>query len=754
MMKLFTPVLVVLLGAVLPISLIAQNINLERELPSVTQEGSSSVLGFASGLNSPQINAVDFNRDGLQDLFIFDRVGNTPLAFRKSSSGNWVLDQDLLAGFPEIEDWVLLRDYDNDGVEDIFTFNQAPFGVRVFKGRYNGQNRLEFDRVQLGNSENILLASTPGGGTTQVYVSNIDYPDINDVDCDGDLDVVTFNLSGGFIEFYRNRSVELGYGRDSLVFQLADNCFGGVFESGISEFLDLADSADECATGFGPGELENRHVGSTLLTLDEDGDGDKDLILGDLSFGNLNMSTNGGSCEDAWMTEQDAFFPSYNFSANLPLFPAAFYVDVNADGIRDLLVAPNSASNAQDFENVWFYRNDGTDDNPNFDLDQTDFLGGEMIDLGTRAKPALLDYNADGLMDLVVGNLSFFAFAGIKNSRLYLYENTGTASAPAFTLVDDDFLNMTAFSADLPPGTSTWSFAPTFGDLDNDGDDDAVVGELNGRLFYFENTAGAGNPVSFGPAFYGYMNIDIGQHSAPQIVDLNRDGLIDLAVGERVGSIRYFQNQGTPEEPFFSDELGTAPNVEILGGVDTRIPGQSTGYSTPFFVDFDNRTELFVGSEHATIEHFGNITGNLDGTFDILSENILDHPEGDFLSPILYDWNNDGFLDMVIGNERGGLSYFSTNVSVDGVVNSDEAAPALGFDFFPNPAGDRISLELGEEWGTTASLEIYNASGQLMREEVARMGRQQISLSGLPTGVYWLRLVGPVGERIEKLVVQ
>ena len=752
-MKLITPICFVLLYVVFQLPLLGQNVNLERELPLVTQGSSSSNNGFAGGLNSPQFNAVDFNRDELQDLFVYDRVGDVSLAFRKTSGGAWLLKQELLAGFPEITNWVILRDYDDDGIQDIFTFNESPFGVRVFKGRYNGQNQLRFDRVQLGNSANILLASTPGGGTTQVYVSNIAYPDFNDVDCDGDLDVVTFNISGGYIEFYRNRSVELGFGRDSLIFQLADNCFGGVFESGISEFLDLSASPNECATGFGPGELENRHVGSTLLTLDEDGDGDKDLILGDLSFSNLNLSRNGGTCEDAWMNEQDAFFPSYNFSANMPLFPAAFYVDVNADGIRELLCAPNSDSNAQDFDNVWFYRNDGTDDNPNFDLDRTDFLVSETIDLGTRAKPAILDYNADGLMDLVVGNLSFFAFAGIKNSRLYLYENTGTASAPAFTLVDDDFLNMTEFSVDLPPGTSTWSFAPTFGDLDNDGDADALIGELNGLLFYFENTAGAGNPVSFGPAFYGYMGIDIGQHSAPQIVDLNRDGLMDLAVGESVGEIRYFQNQGTPEEPFFSDDLFAAPNIDTLGGVDARLPPGSTGYSTPFFVDFEDHTELFLGTQYGGIEHYGNITGNLDGVFDVLSNNILTRSEGIYTSPVLYDWDNDGFLEMVIGNERGGLSYFSTNIRADGVVNSDEASPALGFEFFPNPASDQLTLEIGEEWGTNTNLQIYNAGGQLVRQEFGQTGQQQISLVGLPAGIYWLRLSGVSGERIEKLVV-
>ena len=753
MMKSYISICLVALLVFVGFSVQSQSIQLDRELPMVTQNGLSSINGFAGGLNAPQFNGVDLNRDGQQDLFVFDRVGNTALAFRRNSSGRWQLDQGQLEGFPELVNWVILRDYDGDGVQDIFTHNLDPFGIRVFKGRYNSSNRLEYTRVEFENPENILKATIPGGTDTQVYVSSIDYPDINDVDCDGDLDVVTFNLSGGFIEFYENRSVQLGYGLDSLLFVLDENCYGGIFESGLSEVLDLADSQGECATGFGPGELDNRHVGSTLLTLDEDGDGDKDLILGDLSFDNLNMSTNGGNCEEAWMTEQDPFFPSYDVSVSMDLFPAAFYVDVDADGIRDLVCAPNTATTPQDFDNVLVYRNTGADDNPVFELQQNDLIVGEMIEVGTGAKPALLDYNADGLMDLVLGNNSFYNVVGIKDSRLHLYENTGTSTNPTFTLVDDDFLNMTQFSIDLPPGTGGWDFSPTFGDLDGDGDMDALVGERQGRLYYFENTAGSGNPVSFGPAFFGYMDIDIGAHARPQMVDLNRDGLMDIAVGEKVGAIRYFQNVGSPGSPSFIGDETMLPNADTLGGVDARIFGRSTGYSVPFFVDFGDHTELFMGTEHGTLEHYGDITGNLDGVFELLNENILEHSEGEFLAPVFYDWDNDGFLEMVIGNERGGVSYFSTNVRADGVVNTAEVSAAANFTVFPNPVQDELTIEIGEEWGNRPLIQLFNTKGQMLRQEVGQTGRQQLSLSSVPAGVYWVRVLGVAGEQTQKLVV-
>ena len=753
-MKFSTISVFTLLFSLVSVSAFAQTIQLDRQYPTVTKNGISSVIGFGSGLNSPQISTVDFNRDGQQDLFVFDRVGNTPMAFRKNLSGNWRLDQDLLAGFPEINNWAVIRDYDGDDIPDIFTFNQLPAsGIRVYKGRYNN-NLLEFDSLTFNGDTRMLLFTVPGGGTSQIFVSNIDLPDINDVDCDGDLDVVTFNISGGQIEFYRNRSVELGYGRDSLLFQLADNCFGGIFESGISEVLDLAENQGECASDFGPGDFENRHVGSTLLTLDEDGDGDKDLILGDLSFGNLNMSTNGGDCESIWMNEQEPFFPSYDTSVDLPLFPAAFHLDIDGDGIRDLIAAPNTDANGKDSDNVWFYRNTATDSDPTFRLQQEDFLVGDMIDLGSRAKPALLDYNADGLMDLVVGNFTFFKLLGLRDSRLHLYENTGTATSPAFTLVDDDFLSMTEFSLDLPPGAGALDFAPTFGDLDGDGDMDAIIGEGTGRLFYFENTAGPGQPVSFGPGQFDYMSIDIGASAAPQIVDLNRDELPDLLVGEKGGAFRYLQNVGTVEEPFFNDDLSAAPNIQFLGGVDGRIIGQSTGHSVPFVIDFGDRYELFMGTEHGTLEHYNNIDGNLNGDFDIISENIFTHPEGNFLHPAFYDWDNDGFFEVVVGNERGGVSYYSTNIALDGTVNTANLLPETVLSIYPNPTTDQVTISLSEEVEDEVSFQLISSPGQLLRQQVLRAGLEQFDLSGLPRGIYFLRFRSNGIQRTEKLIIQ
>ena len=140
-----------------------------------------------------------------------------------------------------------------------------------------------------------------------------------------------------------------------------------------------------------------------------------------------------------------------------------------------------------------------------------------MIDIGTGATPAIVDYNGDGLLDLVVGNETFYKSGGEKDSRLFLFENIGNSTAPAFELVNDDYLNFSQLV-----GSNNFYLAPEFGDLDNDGDLDLLVGESSGKLFYAENTAGVGNALAFGAIQFNWMGIDVGQNSVPEIVDFGQ----------------------------------------------------------------------------------------------------------------------------------------------------------------------------------------------------------------------------------------
>ena len=102
------------------------------------------------------------------------------------------------------------------------------------------------------------------------------------------------------------------------------------------------------------------HAGSTLLALDLNPQQQLDmspqntmeLLLGDISYSNIVMVLNNGTPEEALMIDQDTNFPNYDSPVDLPLFPACFYLDVNKDGWKDLIISPNG-NNISELLNVF-----------------------------------------------------------------------------------------------------------------------------------------------------------------------------------------------------------------------------------------------------------------------------------------------------------------------------------------------------------------------------------------------------------------
>ncbi|MEL6944604.1 MAG: VCBS repeat-containing protein, partial [Bacteroidota bacterium] len=499
---------------------------------------------------------------------------------------NYAFAPEYANNFPDLEHFVLLRDYNQDGIQDLFAFSDVPGipGLIAFRGYYDEQSRIAFERYETPTRQDFPVLYFPlnSGTETPVYVALNDYPSIDDVDSDGDLDILTFNAAGGFLEYFINRSIEKGYGTDSLIFEIGDQCWGGFYESGLQPDVSFSDVKGRC---FETAQVvESRHAGSTVLSLNLDDDCDKELILGDLSFENLIMLENGGDCSEAWMTSQDINFPSYDIPAETALFPAAYYLDIDNDGVKDLVSAPNNNDNTADYFNMWLYKNMGSNEQPQFALQNRSFLTEQTLDFGSGSNPTFVDYNRDGLMDIVVGTVGYFIDSGNRDPRLVLWENIGTPTNPRYELVDEDWLNFSQFKE------QTWNFAPTFGDLDGDGDEDLLVGNEFGTLFYVENIADANATFHAANIRPNYMDIDIGAASTPHLVDINQDGLLDLLIGENSGNVNYFENRGTQTQSNFDPDVSQVPNNQIFGRIDAREPQFITGSSSPVVIsDGDDR---------------------------------------------------------------------------------------------------------------------------------------------------------------------
>ncbi|NET36987.1 MAG: T9SS type A sorting domain-containing protein, partial [Cyanothece sp. SIO1E1] len=291
-------------------------------------------------------------------------------------------------------------------------------------------------------------------------------------------------------------------------------------------------------------------------------------------------------------------------------------------------------------------------------------------------------------------------------------------------------------------------FSPTFGDLDGDNDLDALIGEINGQLFYAENIAGEGQPMSFANVQYGYMDIDVGFNSRPQLVDVNGDQLLDLLIGEQSGNINYFPNQGTQTNPVFTADPSQAPNQMVWGGVVAPTDGLAfSGYSSPFLTKVDEEWQLFVGNRIGTVERYGDIQGNLAGDFTLLGD-IPGIDVGAEATIGLANIGGDEYLNLIVGNKRGGIELWETpyapflNVSTTG----DPALPDLEWQIVPNPSRDQFQINIKEDGFLNWHWEVFSADGQRIKVGQSQASTENISLGTYPSGVYWVRL--KLGERL------
>lgn len=730
----------------------------------VSKDGENLAFPFAGGVNAPQFNLADINRDGKNELVVFDRDGAKVMVFEKVGAAgdpDYIYRPEWSSSFPDMIEFMILRDYNNDEIPDIFTFSQLGIpGIQVFSGAVE-DGQLKFELLEIDQDFHNVLAIRDGGNLVNLDVSNIDLPFIVDVDGDGDLDILAFSSAGGSARYFKNRTVEEGRNPEDFIFKLEDRCWGKFFESEFSEDIFLSDDPDRCASFNLEPQAELRHAGSTISLFDAQGNGLWDALIGDFTSNNLIFLENGGSPSNAWIVDSDVFFPSYDQSVDIPLFNASFILDINGNGKDDMVVAPNGKDGFGETKNLaWYYKNVGAQGEHIFELQQKDFLGGDMIDVGSRSVVAVADVDGDGLLDLVVGGTGSFENFQERISSLFYFRNTGTPENPEFELADEDLFGLSQFSS------NSRGFAPVFFDVNGNGALDVIVGDHRGQLYYGENQAQPGEPIQINNWIYPWMNINVGQYARPAVADLNGDGLPDLVIGEqtgnnvdnrRCGNLNYFQNMGTSNAPEFMADVNQAPNNPCFGEVLTVRPGSVIGFSAPSFARSGDELILLVGGIEGKIRQYNNLDPSPGVVFDPVTVEFGGIDEGSHSQAVLADLNRSGHYEVVVANQRGGISLFESDLDTANIV-SDGLSPIdpANIQIFPNPTTNGMfTVQLKSTQFGSAEVVVFDMMGRVVRQFVQSLAVDNYEIPHLKKGMYFIRVTDSSSNSItQKLVVQ
>ena len=295
-----------------------------------------------------------------------------------------------------------------------------------------------------------------------------------------------------------------------------------------------------------------------------------------------------------------------------------------------------------------------------------------------------VDFEGDGRLDIVVGVGDWTEYGwdnaydasgkwtnGPLRGFIYAARNTGTTEKPLYEKP------VKVMAGDKPAETFGWP-SPNFADFDGDGDLDLLCGEFLDGFTYFENIGTRAEP-KYAPgkrlklADGKPLVMDL-EMITPTAIDWDKDGDLDLIVGDEDGRVAFVENTGK----FAADHTPVflAPRYFQQEADEVKFGA----LATPFGVDWDGDgdIDLLSGNTAGYIAFFENLSGPgvekpkwaapkyLSAGGKVIRP--MAGPNGSIQGPAeakwgyttlsVADWDGDGLPDLLVNSILGNVEWY------------------------------------------------------------------------------------------------
>jgi len=408
---------------------------------------------------------------------------------------------------------------------------------------------------------------------------------------------------------------------------------------------------------------------ASIRFADIDADGDPDMFLG----GSEHVShyrNDGTASTPVWTFVTDSYGIGVPYDGGMMHYVVAFG-DLDGNNTLDVVAG---------HELGWLisFRNTGTPSAASWEL----WVDGMLpLDYCGFANPALTDIDNDGDLDMILG----LASPSVNDAHFVFLRNDGTRAAPLWTYVTGDF-------GGIDEEWALGSKAPTFVDIDGDGDQDLFIGagpffgQQDGTVYFYENT-GTPAVAVFTLITNTYLGIVSPYYSqmAPAFADIDGDSDPDFFMAissyDNQGQVHFYRNDGNATSPVWTHV------TDSYMGIQARYLS---------FADADGDGDLDMFTDREYYRNDGNAmqpTWVLRGTPYGLAWSGGPPVLGDLL-------DDDGRPDLLLGG-NGGVHLYR-NVRGIEIVPPEYTADAIVVRTEPSATEAITRLEAGE-------LDIYAA---------------------------------------------